>query len=948
MNKIYTKVWNQSIHQFIVASELARSSQRLISKPINVKQIFITLSLLTTAMIPLMSAHGQTALSGTGSNSNNAQADGQCFIDYVDRNNPGNRPSSDGKMVRNACATAVGDQTYAAVGGVAIGYQANSTSGGVAVGSGAKSQNVTSVAISVSALAAGNTTIAVGRQSAAVGDYSIALGNVSYAEGTSSIALGHSAHATGYRSVAIGSGDSNNAASAAGSSGSSYLQSSQADAAGDLSVAIGGGSKASKDNAVAIGTGAHANNQNDTAIGTQSETSGLSSGPFALYGGKAAGKANADNGSVAIGAADNERQLQHVAPGSITETSTDAINGSQLYTVASGTNALGQSMANNLGGGSTYDPGTGQVSSPSLTIDNTNGTTSTYNNVADAFKAIHNQGIKYFHSNSTADDSQARGTDSVAIGPKAVANNANDIAIGTASQSSKPSTGLTALYGGQAAGIANAENGSISVGAPNKERQIENVAAGTISANSTDAINGSQLYSVSAGSDSLGNSTATNLGGGSSYDSGSGKVSAPSYKTYNPNGTTSSANNVGDALSAINTKGIKYFHSNSTDDDSQASGKNSVAIGPKAQALHPYDIALGSGSITEEAVATKQIVLRGQTHTFAGANPTSTVSVGAENNERTVTHVAAGRLNSESTDAVNGSQLYATNQAIEATSQNTAQLNQNAVQYDRNPDGSTNYESVTFNPKGSATQLHNVAAGAVSKNSSDGVNGAQLYAVENKISNSMQTHAGELNNIASGKTGMLRVNNSLGKAEPMASGKNTTALGAGAVANSSDGTALGNGAESKHSNSVALGKDSATDRVNSVSLGTASNRRQLTNLAAGTLPTDGANVGQVQEAKDWSKNYTDSRVNALGQDVNKFNHRANAGIASAIAAASLPQAYQPDQRTIAVGLGNFHGEAGIAFGVSNVSTSGHYIFKLNASTNSRGDAGIGVGAGLSW
>ena len=324
------------------------------------------------------------------------------------------------------------------------------------------------------------------------------------------------------------------------------------------------------------------------------------------------------------------------------------------------------------------------------------------------------------------------------------------------------------------------------------------------------------------------------------------------------------------------------------------------------------------------------------------------MSVGAENNERTVTHVAAGRLNSESTDAVNGSQLYATNQAIEATSQNTAQLNQNAVQYDRNPDGSTNYESVTFNPKGSATQLHNVAAGAVSKNSSDGVNGAQLYAVENKISNSMQTHAGELNNIASGKTGMLRVNNSLGKAEPMASGKNTTALGAGAVANSSDGTALGNGAESKHSNSVALGKDSATDRVNSVSLGTASNRRQLTNLAAGTLPTDGANVGQVQEAKDWSKNYTDSRVNALGQDVNKFNHHANAGIASAIAAASLPQAYQPDQRTIAVGLGNFHGEAGIAFGVSNVSPSGHYIFKLNASTNSRGDAGIGVGAGLSW
>ena len=475
--------------------------------------------------------------------------------------------------------------------------------------------------------------------------------------------------------------------------------------------------------------------------------------------------------------------------------------------------------------------------------------------------------------------------------------------------------------------------------------QIHNVAPGSAD---TDAANVGQLKSTNGNLGNLGNSVANQLGGGASYDPNTGKISDPSYTTYNPDGSTSPVHSVGDALNAINTKGIKYFHSNSTDDDSQASGKNSVAIGPKAIALHPNDIALGSGSITQETIATTQVVIRGNTYKFAGANPSSTVSVGSENNERTITNVGAGRLTSESTDAVNGSQLYATNQAIEATSQNTAQLNQNTVQYDRNPDGSMNYQSVTMNPSGAPTHIHNVAPGEISRNSTDGINGAQLYAVENKISNSMQTHAGELSNVAHGKIGMLRVNNTQGKAEPLASGKNTTALGAGAVADHSDGTALGNGAESKHSNSVALGKDSKTDRVNSVSLGSATNRRQLTNLAAGTQATDAANVGQVQEAKDWSRNYTDTRINGLGQDLNRLGNHANAGIASAIAAASLPQAYQPDQRTIAVGVGDFHGEAGIAIGVSNVSPGGRYIFKMNASTNSRGDAGIGVGAGFVW
>jgi autotransporter adhesin len=86
----------------------------------------------------------------------------------------------------------------------------------------------------------------------------------------------------------------------------------------------------------------------------------------------------------------------------------------------------------------------------------------------------------------------------------------------------------------------------------------------------------------------------------------------------------------------------------------------------------------------------------------------------------------------------------------------------------------------------------------------------------------------------------------------------------------------------------------------------------------------------------------------VDRDLNRIGNRANAGIASAMAMASLPQAYQPNQSSAGVALGTFHGENGIAVGVSTITESGRYVFKLNATTNSRGDAGAGVGAGVVW
>ena len=94
--------------------------------------------------------------------------------------------------------------------------------------------------------------------------------------------------------------------------------------------------------------------------------------------------------------------------------------------------------------------------------------------------------------------------------------------------------------------------------------------------------------------------------------------------------------------------------------DTTAVGSNAVA---GAQA---GDVALGDGSVTSAVVATSGATIDGVAYTYAGTTPGSTVSVGVGGSERTVTNVAAGRVSASSTDAINGSQLFATDLAVDA------------------------------------------------------------------------------------------------------------------------------------------------------------------------------------------------------------------------------------------------------------------------------------------
>lgn len=98
--------------------------------------------------------------------------------------------------------------------------------------------------------------------------------------------------------------------------------------------------------------------------------------------------------------------------------------------------------------------------------------------------------------------------------------------------------------------------------------------------------------------------------------------------------------------------------------EATVSASNSVAIGNQAKATEDNSVAIGHESNTNTVIGTASVTINGTEHTFAGSAPVGTVSIGDNDKERTVTNVAAGRIDSNSTDAVNGSQLHAVVDAL--------------------------------------------------------------------------------------------------------------------------------------------------------------------------------------------------------------------------------------------------------------------------------------------
>ncbi|MCO6180796.1 hypothetical protein NHF53_22130, partial [Ciceribacter sp. RN22] len=289
----------------------------------------------------------------------------------------GNVASGDG-------AVAIGDpNTATGTGAIALGADNTATGNGtVAIGN----QNMVGgggQAIGVAGTAA-QGAVGMGYQNTVTGQGAVAMGDRSVANGGSAVALGRQANATGLSAVAIGqtSAASNTYAVAIGG---------LASASGAESVAMGTGAQGATSMSVAVGSNAAAQaNAGDVALGAGSATGAVVNttgdvidGVSYTYAGTSA------SSTVSVGQTGAERTITNVAAGRVSGSSTDAVNGSQLFAtntavtdLGSTVTNLGNSTASNLGGGSVYDPATGTVGAPSYTVQG-----GTYNNVGDALGA---------------------------------------------------------------------------------------------------------------------------------------------------------------------------------------------------------------------------------------------------------------------------------------------------------------------------------------------------------------------------------------------------------------------------------------------------------------------------------------------------------------------------------------------------------------------------------
>ena len=391
---------------------------------------------------------------------------------------------------------------------------------------------------------------------------------------------------------------------------------------------------------------------------------------------------------------------------------------------------------------------------------------------------------------------EAGATGSIALGTASSASAANSVALGANSEAVRgPQSGYVAF------GLAGLQNsaGEVSVGAPGAERQITNVAAGSAP---TDAANMAQLQAVAA---------------------------------------------------LIPTDAIEY-------DD-----------------------------------ASHTVV------TLDGAGGTL------------VTNVAAGALDASSTDAVNGSQLFATNQQVQANSLAIANLQtqvNNIVSGSAGPVQYSDPGSPTVPNGGVATNdvtlvgaaagpvgLHNVADGVVAAGSTDAVNGGQLFLTDQAVATAQGT-----------------ADNAL------------------ALAN----------------NSVQYDDASHT----SVTFNSGGPATSLHNVAAGTAATDAVNVGQLDAAVDGAVTianaYTDARISSLDFDIRDVRKEGRAGAAAALAASGMPQVMEPGKNMIAAGLGTYRGRSALAIGFSHGLENGRGAFKLGLTYDSSEKVGANAGVGFQF
>ncbi|MDO5632915.1 MAG: YadA-like family protein [Paracoccus sp. (in: a-proteobacteria)] len=393
-----------------------------------------------------------------------------------------------------------------------------------------------------------------------------------------------------------------------------------------------------------------------------------------------------------------------------------------------------------------------------------------------------------------------------------------------------------------------------------------------------------------------------------------------------------------------------------------ASG-NSFVMGNDVTVASGLDgaVALGNGSTVAAAVPVANGTVAGVTHSYAGVADAAgdVVSVGAPGSERQVQNVAAGRVAADSTDAVNGSQLHATNTELAA------------VRTDL-PGGWSGADIYALGQSGAGSNtvvMTNLAAGELSETSTDAVNGAQLHATDQELAALKAGAAAIVSDLADTRArlagdwtaeGAYALDQAGAASGPVV----MTNVAAGDVAATSADAV--NGAQLHATNSeLAALQDKTTANTASIGetraqlpgrwseddSGTYMLRRSetdaapvmISNLGRGRIAagsTDAVTGGQLYDLS--------VQVTAQGDQIARNRREANRGIASAMALSMLRYDDHPAKLSIGFGLGNYRGATSMALGAGYISRDEKWRFSGGMTYGGSSDLGAAFGASYTF
>lgn len=342
-------------------------------------------------------------------------------------------------------------------------------------------------------------------------------------------------------------------------------------------------------------------------------------------------------------------------------------------------------------------------------------------------------------------------------------------------------------------------------------------------------------------------------------------------------------------------------------DNAQATGANAIAIGSAAQANADNTIVIGSGVnadisnsvyLGNQAVGTADLTntTAGMTDisgNYAATQPTGIVTIGSDGDEKRIQNVAAGLVSIGSTDAINGSQLFATNQNVAA---NAAAIGSNTNRITNN---TQNIAQNTQNISNNTTTINNIA-----DNVSKGINIAGNQGSSNSQLGDTITISGGL------------------AADQSASNQNVRTV-------VNNGTVDIQIAERPQFTEVVLSEALTLNQGANVDMG----GNQVHNVADGTAPNDAVNVSQLQRV--------DNRISDVDDD-------AAAGIAAAMATAALPQPYEAGKSMFSAAMGAYRDQQALSIGLSSISDNGQWIIKSAINADTQSNFGASVGVGYQW